>query len=736
MADPQTKVLVPSTPAEPPAAMTPPRPGPAGKGGKEPIVWAVARGIGRRWKAVVGLGVVAAAAVGSALWFFLPPPVPVAAAKLLVPQNPQAVLAREHPDPPLDRQTQIELVKSRLVLNAAIRPDEVSKLPILQAEEDPLDWLAKNLKVSFLGPEILQISLSSEFPDQARVLVNAVKDSYLLHIVNRSIVERGERLKRLNEMAAVQEDSLKRKRTSIRDQARDGGGSDTDRRLFQQQLLQAQMAAAQAQLVRVKSELKSAKLREELLAADAPVDIPDAALDKYVDQDPRVVESAGRLKQAELALEAVRNAAADPKSPVVTAEEARVEGRRQEHQKLRDRLRADIREQARTQSRTERAARLQVLKQDNLILDQQAKQLQAELDAYAATLADHRQLTQDLDPIRFEIKQSEELLGQIRKQIMTLTIEQDTPPRVVELEKAEVTKVDPTKRKVMVAGGGALAALFAVAALIGLLEFRQRRVESPDTVSQGLGIRVFGSVPRPVVRTFRWARAVRPEYGLHVQSEAIACARTMLLHGEGLAPHRVFLVTSPVSGEGKTTVTVQLAASVAQAGRRTLLVDGDMRNPSVHERLGLPAGPGLCEILRGEASVFDVIQQTSIPGLLLIRAGRWTAETGQALVTAHLGQLFAVWRDQFEFVLIDSSPTLPVADALLLGRHADGVILSLLQGVSRLPQATETCERFSALGVRVLGAVVNGTPGRGYGDSGNYYYGPKPDPTPSPAEAV
>src|SRR6185312_15920847 len=192
--------------------------------------------------------------------------------------------------------------------------------PVLQAEDDPIDWLAKHLKVEFLGPEILQISLAYDEPDQARILVDAVKDSYLRDIVNRSMTERGERLRRLTEMMASQDAGLKRKRNSLRELAKDPSGTDTERRLFQQQLLQAQIAASRTQLVRVQTDLRAAKLREDVLSADAPLDIPEVTLDRYVDADRRVVESAERLKKAELTFEDFRSRAADPKSGVVTAE--------------------------------------------------------------------------------------------------------------------------------------------------------------------------------------------------------------------------------------------------------------------------------------------------------------------------------------------------------------------------------------------------------------------------------
>src|SRR5438067_1768713 len=106
--------------AEPVSSRVPASPPLPVKAGKEQIVWAVLRGVGRRWKQVVGVGLLAASAAAVSIWFFLPPSTPSAAAKLYMPQKPPTALGGEHPDPPLERQTQAELIKSRLVLNAAI----------------------------------------------------------------------------------------------------------------------------------------------------------------------------------------------------------------------------------------------------------------------------------------------------------------------------------------------------------------------------------------------------------------------------------------------------------------------------------------------------------------------------------------------------------------------------------------------------------------------------------------
>jgi len=297
------------------------------------------------------------------------------------------------------------------------------------------------------------------------------------------------------------------------------------------------------------------------------------------------------------------------------------------------------------------------------------------------------------------------------------------------MEGATIRLVDAEKRKMMLTGGGAAAGFFLVLALVGLIESRFRRVESADAVSQYLGLRLVGTVPSPKAGLLK--RLMRTDARTAaIMNEAIASTRTMLLHGEGSADHRVLLITSPASGEGKTALSVQLGVSMALAGYKTLVIDADLRNPMAHERLGVTGGAGLCELLRGETSLFDVVRGTTVPTLSVIPGGRWTAETAQALVTAPLDQLFATWREQYDFVILDSSPVLPVTDALLLARHVDGVIISLLQGVSRMSQAVEVCEKFTSLGVNVIGAIVNGTPTHSYGGSDRYYY-----PTPAKASA-
>jgi len=175
--------------------------------------------------------------------------------------------------------------------------------------------------------------------------------------------------------------------------------------------------------------------------------------------------------------------------------------------------------------------------------------------------------------------------------------------------------------------------------------------------------------------------------------------------GEGV---RVVMVTSAVPGEGKTTLSRHLAISLTRAGRRTLLVDGDLRLPSLHRFFDLAPHPGLAEVLRGEADVAVAVQPVGTEGLWVMTAGDADLRAIQALARQPLLSLVARVRQQYDCVIIDSAPILPVADGLQLGQQVDGVILSVLRGVSQVPAVRAARQRLGDLNIRVLGAVVNG----------------------------
>ena len=168
----------------------------------------------------------------------------------------------------------------------------------------------------------------------------------------------------------------------------------------------------------------------------------------------------------------------------------------------------------------------------------------------------------------------------------------------------------------------------------------------------------------------------------------------------------MLLVASAVGGEGRTTLASHLAVSLSRCWRKTLLIDGDLRNPGQHLQFGQALEPGLSEALRGEVEFEDAIQATAAGRLWLLPAGKVNAHSLEALALEGVAEVFDRLKEQYDFIVIDAPAILPVHDALLLARHANGVLLAVKAGVSRLPAVRQAQQRLEALGVRILGAVI------------------------------
>ena len=182
---------------------------------------------------------------------------------------------------------------------------------------------------------------------------------------------------------------------------------------------------------------------------------------------------------------------------------------------------------------------------------------------------------------------------------------------------------------------------------------------------------------------------------------------------------RVMLVSSAMPGEGKTTLATQLAMSLARHLRRTLLIDFDLRRPVLDGVFGQPLEPGVCDALRGKSDVGGLVRPTSTEHLSLLTAGRWDRLALASLANGATAGLFQQLRRQFDFVIIDSSPILPVAEARFVSQHVDAVVLSVFRDVSEYPKIQAACEILEAFGARDIEAVVTGGPSFAYGREAN-----------------
>src|SRR5262249_2082942 len=157
--------------------------------------------------------------------------------------------------------------------------------------------------------------------------------------------------------------------------------------------------------------------------------------------------------------------------------------------------------------------------------------------------------------------------------------------------------------------------------------------------------------------------------------------------------------------EGKTTLAIHLALSLARVGYRTLLVECDLRRPTLSSLFEVPSQPGLGEVLRGEQAAQSCLRPTPQPTLWLLPSGLPNREAVEALAKPEFRNLMADLRQNFDYVIVDSPPILPVADGLLIAQTVDRVIMSVRPNFSHVPRVNAAVARLFALGIHLYGVV-------------------------------
>jgi capsular exopolysaccharide synthesis family protein len=292
---------------------------------------------------------------------------------------------------------------------------------------------------------------------------------------------------------------------------------------------------------------------------------------------------------------------------------------------------------------------------------------------------------------------------------------------------------------------------FLAASLLGLvvgaglafgLEILHRRLDEPELVERILGLANLGVVPRvgslkrrtgaeateppqpgpPVRLLVRHGAVIRGD-PFSLESEAYRSIRTNLLLCGPAGPPRTLLFTSAVQGEGKTTVALNTALALAQAGRTVLVIDADLRQARCRHVLGLESQPGLVEYLGGPKSASPPIQEWK-ESLSFLAAGGLPSDPSELLGSERMATLLESLTEQYAFVLIDSPPVLPVSDALLLSPAVDATVLVVDAGRTTHQQAREACSRLVYANAHLIGTVLNkvGPEAPCLGHSYRYHY--------------
>ncbi|MEW4527073.1 polysaccharide biosynthesis tyrosine autokinase [Maioricimonas sp. JC845] len=690
-------------------------------------VSAVLAAFRRRWFTAISLGVILGAAAAATVWYVTPVTY-TSYAELQFDMTPFYFGSRETGESDDDlrsfKGTMMRLAKYPFVLVAALREPGVHQCPTIREKRDPEAWLEESIDVKAVGGQFMRISLTGERPADLKTIVEAVTNAFVTQVVDQQLQDRREKLVQLQELHGREQIELDRQQSALRRLDKELAPNETQVDAMQQAKLdlrvelRKQLGSVRLQIIEQEIMLQTLEGAKE---GGTEMSIPEAVVDAQLLEDPEFQKLYRSRGKKEIHLATLRDRLTEP-HPLISAAEEELEGLEQKLEAYRETQLPQIRQDLQTRiadvpdSAEQIRQRITLLKKMEEGYIKEINDLKVEERHLAVSWVDRQILADTVASLKQKVNRYAETIYK-----REIELEKAGVPVIVR-RPAEVPKKPDSGKRTKMAGvaGAGVFALF-VAAVVWL-EMAAKRISSVDELETASNLQVMATIPLMP----RWVSRGddrthhKAAYWHSVLTESIDAARTLLLRNAQLSGTRTVMIASATGGEGKSTLSCHLATSLARAGRRVLLVDCDIRRPSIHRVFDFDNSPGICETLRQEIALEDAIKEGSPDGLSILPAGKVDQTVLRLLAQDELGNLFKELAAEYDFIIIDSAPVLPVTDSLLIAQHVDAVMFSVRKDVSRAAKVAAAVQRLSMLGVTILGAVAIGLED---GSSTSRYYG-------------
>lgn len=610
--------------------------------------------------------------------------------------------------------TQGEWISSSTILGVAASNPGMEDLSIFDKTDNRIKALKDGLSVEVgsgggKAADTISVSFTSASPTDSMQVVNYIVDAYSKYqsMQRKSQQSDLEKTKELtlkdldSKYAAIQQ--LSEQYNMLSPDGKDTGNVMTDR------ISSLATAAAQAHLETINSQGQYESAQERLASE------PELAERlKHITPTSGLSDSAQDVTNLTNEMSVVRQRISDMRQqymsdhPQVIAQQARLDQLMANYLAT---IKAHWQQSLRHEEQLNKA--LTDAKQEAIQLDKKSVELRR--------LVQERQHIQDV-------------VDQLDKGIKDLTVADGTTSLnigTLETAKAELTPSSPRKGKVVAI---ALAmGLLGGMGLTVLLEFRDQRMRSADEVRASLGVAVLGVIPQMQAALSSAARGTKVQTDPTSDiAEAYRTVRTSIYFGLPHESLRTILISSPLAGDGKSTLISNLAIAMAQAGRRVLVVDADLRMPTQHKIFDVESGPGFSGVLQGLVTVDNAIVHTGVDGLDLLPCGPLPRNPAEALNSQSFADVLADLATRYDHVLLDSPAMMAVADARICSAWCDATVLVLHGQRSSRRMARMARDGLIAVGANLVGVVVNDvTPGS---DKHSFYadfgYGPDRDVPP------
>jgi Mrp family chromosome partitioning ATPase len=690
------------------------------------------------------------AALAYAAWTLLPPKYE-SYALFRVAQNPTTVSGASDPartgrtEFATYAKTNANLLKSEFVYRVALRDYGLSNRPTIKQfrqDKEVFKFFDEKLDASAKeGSEIIRLTMIGDNPEDVQAIVNAIKDAYMKEVVLKEVLERKANREAIQMAKSRLAEELKSKSgvspatanaiagaAAPPDRVIQAGGKepqpvvtdlDTDRMkqaMFTKltdlvfSLKEKEIPDLETRLTVGKAELAGmkAKLQEAL---DAPP--PEAIVKVLKDTDPDYLKAVRRAQtlRSEYADQARLVNAPSGQHMVELqrrAESAEVEAEKILRQKIDEATRLSRKPQLdELQSRITQAEN--ALSTLAMMKEQKVKMLtekRAELAAIPAPPSDPHRDSVSRDRVisaeSTDLMTTEEIYKTLVARHEVAKLDADAPPRITELQPASTPVQKDSMKQILATVMAGIMGFVLVGALVTLMEMNVRKVSSLGELK--------AMAPVPVVGVIPWmpnSDTARDPVKRADVNEAIDKLRAFVAQSWLTRGATTLTVTSPLGDEGKAFTAFGLASSLAQAGYKTLLVDFDLRNPSLHPYAGVANALGVCELLRGEADFRRTIQVLS-NGLHFLSAGKWSDEARQAAVGGRLEALLTRLKEPFDCVVLHGHALLTVAESVEVARRSEVVLLCSLYRETRGPMVKKAMERIATMEIPYAGVVYLG----------------------------
>lgn len=370
---------------------------------------------------------------------------------------------------------------------------------------------------------------------------------------------------------------------------------------------------------------------------------------------------------------------------------------------------------------------------DLVLTDTQVDLTTAELSSRISAKGDLNTVLLTLTVTDTDPQRSLDIARSVSEQFIALVSELETPPGAtsptVSLDITSDATLNPSPvapRPTINIGLALVVGLVLGVGIAVLRELLDTSVRSVEVLRQLTGRGALAAIPYdPDAQS---SPLIVNSHARSIRAESMRQLRTNLQFVDVDHPIRVVVVTSSVPGEGKSSTATNLAVTFAEAGRKVLLIEGDLRRPRVAEYMGLEGSIGLTNVLAGQVVIDEVLQPWGQGGLTVLPSGSVPPNPSELLDSQNMQDLMTSLREVFDLIVIDTPPLLPVTDGAVAAAHADGAILVVRHGSTTRNQVTQAVSVLDAVDARLLGSVLNRVPVKGADAYGyqSYYYEPEP----------